>query len=175
MVPRTDGQDHQPTGVAGEQEKSSLHRGVALIKQLSGGRTACGGFHKHGITRKQRREHHDVAQEEDPEPEAGDVSLGCGTCLADAQQFALADCIHLNCDVHGDTSTGCAQSNRPTSSAGISTSSLVRNMKASNVAAAPRTPKPAIHQMCQIRAKPVTTAKSAVMKPTGLLLGTSIG
>src|SRR5262249_32605513 len=94
--------------------------------------------------------------------------------LTDGQQFALADCIHLNYDVHGDTSTGCARSNRPTSSAGISTSSFVRNMKASNVTAAPRTPKPAIHQMCQIRAKPVTTEKNAVTKPTGLFLGTSI-
>src|SRR5215469_10138856 len=175
MVPRIDSQAHQPTGVAGEQEKSSLHRGVALIKQLSGGRTACSRFYEHGITRKQRREHHDVAQQEDPEPKAGNDPLGCGTRLTDIKQFALADCIHLNCNVHGDTSTGCARSNRPTSSAGISTSSFVRNMKASNVTAAPRTPKPAIHQMCQIMAKPVTTAKNAVTTPTGLFLGTSIG
>src|SRR6516165_11617120 len=175
MSTRIDGQGHQSTAVAGEQEKSSLHRGVALIKQLSAGRTACSRFYKHGITRKQRREHHDVAQQEDPEPEAGNDPLGCRTRLTYVQQLAFADRIHLNCDVHGDTSTVCARSNRPTSSAGISTSSFVRNMKASNVTAAPRTPKPAIHQMCQIRAKPVTTAKNAVTKPTGLFLGTSIG
>ena len=36
-------------------------------------------------------------------------------------------------------------------------------------------PRAAIHQMCQIRAKPVTTAKKALTKPVGLFFGTSIG
>src|SRR6516225_9938866 len=175
ISPRVDGQGHHSTGVAGEQEKGGLHRDVPLVKQLSTGQTARARFCEHGIACKQRREHHDVTQQEDPEPKAGDDPLGRGTSLTDIKQFAPADCIHLNCDVHSDTSTGCARSNRPTSSAGISTSSLVRNMKASNVAAAPRSPKAAIHQICQIRAKPVTTAKNAVTKPTGLFLGTSIG
>ena len=35
--------------------------------------------------------------------------------------------------------------------------------------------EPAIHQMCQIRAKPVTTAKNAVTKPVALFFGISIG
>src|SRR6516164_1448284 len=175
ISPRVDGQGHHSTGVAGEQEKGSLQCDIALVKQLNTGHTAGARFCEHGIARKQRREHHDVTQEEDPEPKASDDPLRCGTRLTDIKQFALADCIHLNCDVHSEISTGCARSNRPTSSAGISTSSFVRNMKASNVTAAPRTPKLAIHQMCQIRAKPVTTAKNAVTKPTGLFLGTSIG
>src|SRR6516162_3949711 len=175
ISPRVDGQGHHSTGIAGEQEKGGLHRDVPLVKQLNTGHTARARFCEHGIACKQRREHHDVTQQEDPEPKASDDPLGCGTRLTDIKQFALADCIHLNCDVHSEISTGCARSNRPTSSAGISTSSFVRNMKASNVTAAPRTPKLAIHQMCQIRAKPVTTAKNAVTKPTGLFLGTSIG
>src|SRR6516162_4378640 len=175
ISPRVDGQGHHSTGIAGEQEKGGLHRDVPLVKQLNTGHTARARFCEHGIARKQRREHHDVTQQEDPEPKASDDPLGCGTRLTDIKQFALADCIHLNCDVHSEISTGCARSNRPTSSAGISTSSLVRNMKASNAMAAPRTPKLAIHQMCQIRAKPLTTAKNAVTKPTGLFLGTSIG
>src|SRR5262245_3520910 len=175
ISPRVDRQGHHSTGVAGEQEKSGLHRDVPLVKQLSTGQAARARFCEHGIARKQRREHHDVAQQEDPEPKARYNALGCGTRLTDIKQFALADRIHLNCDVHAYTSTGCARSNRPTSSAGISTSSFVRNMKASNVTAAPRSPKPAIHQMCHIRAKPVITAKNAVTKPVGLFLGTSIG
>src|SRR5215475_7845189 len=175
ISPRVDRQGHHSTGVAGEQEKSGLHRDVPLVKQLSTGQAARARFCEHGIARKQRREHHDVAQQEDPEPKARYNALGCGTRLTDIKQFALADCIHLDCNVHGDTSTGCARSNRPTSSAGISTSSFVRNMKASNVTAVPRSPKPAIHQMCHIRAKPVITAKNAVTKPVGLFLGTSIG
>ena len=36
-------------------------------------------------------------------------------------------------------------------------------------------PKPTIHQMCQIIAKPMTTAKNALMKPIGLFFGISIG
>ena len=67
------------------------------------------------------------------------------------------------------------RSNRPICSAGISTSSSTRNMKTSQVRAAPTSPTPAIHQMCQIRAKPVITAKNAVTKPAGLFLGTPIG
>ena len=34
---------------------------------------------------------------------------------------------------------------------------------------------PAIHQMCQISAKPVTTAKNALTKPIALFFGISIG
>ena len=44
--------------------------------------------------------------------------------------------------------------------------------KASKVAAAQIKPRIAIHQMCQIIAKPVMTAKNAVTKPLGLLRGT---
>jgi hypothetical protein len=40
--------------------------------------------------------------------------------------------------------------------------------------AAPANPKIASHQMCQIRAKPLTTAKKAVRNPFALLRGTSI-
>ena len=36
-------------------------------------------------------------------------------------------------------------------------------------------PSPTIHQMCQIRPKPVNVAKKAVMKPIGLLMGMWIG
>src|SRR5258708_40370389 len=39
----------------------------------------------------------------------------------------------------------------------------------------PIAPAPTIHQMCQIRAKPVTTEKNAVMKPVALFFGISIG
>src|SRR5262249_10156808 len=39
----------------------------------------------------------------------------------------------------------------------------------------PKAPRAAIHQMCQISAKPVTTAKKALTKPVGVFFGTSIG
>ena len=50
-------------------------------------------------------------------------------------------------------------------SAGISISSFSRNANTSSVTNAPSIPNAAIHQICQIRAKPVTTAKKAVTKP----------
>ena len=37
-----------------------------------------------------------------------------------------------------------------------------------------RRPRITIHQMCQISAKPVITAKKAMTKPIGLLRGISI-
>src|SRR6266704_1475563 len=61
------------------------------------------------------------------------------------------------------------------SEAEISISSWRRKAKASSATKAPARPNAAIHQMCQIRAKPVTTAKKALTKPIGLFLGISIG
>src|SRR6185295_7980823 len=152
-LPRIDGERHQPAAVAGEQEKSRLHRCGPQIEQLRTGWTACSRLGEHGVGRKQRREHHDVAQQEDPEAKACDDSLGCRTRLTDIKQFALPDIIHFNGDIHSETSTACVRSNWPTCSAEISTSSSTRNMKASSVTVAPKSPTPAIHQMCQIRAK----------------------
>ena len=53
-----------------------------------------------------------------------------------------------------------------------SRSSLQPNTR--TVTAAARRPRIAIHQMCQISAKPVTTAKKAMMKPVALLRGISM-
>ena len=43
-----------------------------------------------------------------------------------------------------------------------------------NVSAAQTSPRIASHPMCQMRAKPVMTAKNAVTNPLALLRGTSI-
>src|SRR6185312_13215566 len=95
---------------------------------------------EHGVGGKKRREHHDVAQQEDPEAKAGDDSLRCRTRLTDIKQFALPDIIHFNGDIHSETSTACARSNWPTCSAEISTSSSTRNMKVRSVPRPPRSP-----------------------------------
>src|ERR1700733_6975011 len=50
---RVGGQGHQPTGVAGKQEESGLHRCVLLTEQLSACWTARGCLAKHSVARKQ--------------------------------------------------------------------------------------------------------------------------
>jgi hypothetical protein len=60
------------------------------------------------------------------------------------------------------------------SSAGNSYSTLSRQAKRTKVAKAPTMPMAPIHQMCQIIAKPVITAKKAVTNPVRLLRGISI-
>ena len=67
-----------------------------------------------------------------------------------------------------------ARSMRATSAAGITSSVRSRQANTTKVANAPTPPAATIHQMCQISANPMMVAKNAVMKPVGLLRGTSI-
>src|SRR5262249_23700563 len=117
----------------------------------------------------------DVAQEEDPEAIGNDDPLWRWTGFAGAWQRLLRDSINGNGDAHRTASARRPRSIRAISSAEISSSSLLRNAKARNATNAPSRPTPAIHQMCQISAKPVTTAKKALTKPIALFLGISIG
>src|SRR5438270_6258288 len=131
---------------------------------------------EHRVSGKDRRKHHDVAQEEYPEAVADDDPLCSGTDLACTRDCLVPNLIiNCNSDIHTTISVWCTCSNRAICSAGILISSSLRNAKASMVINAPIVPTPAIHQMCQIRAKPVTTAKNAVMKPVALFFGISIG
>src|SRR3979411_821396 len=128
------------------------------------------------VSGKDRRKHHDVAQEEYPEAVADHDPLCSGTGLACTQPRLVPNLIiNCNSDVHTAISAWFACSNRAICSAGTLISSSLRNAKASMVRRTPIAPAPAIHQMCQIRAKPVTTAKNAVMKPVALFFGISIG
>src|SRR6202163_581218 len=67
-----------------------------------------------------------------------------------------------------------ARSMRATSAAGMMYSSWSRQANTTNVAKAPIAPTATIHQMCQIKAKPITVAKNAQTKPVGELRGISI-
>src|SRR3979411_691125 len=128
------------------------------------------------VSGKDRRKHHDVAQEEYPEAVADHDPLCSGTALACTQPRLLSNLIiNCNSDVHTAISAWFACSKRAICSAGILISSSLRNAKATMVRKIPIAPRPAIHQMCQISAKPLTTAKNAVMKPVELFFGTSIG
>src|SRR5712664_2838866 len=121
------------------------------------------------VSGKDRREHHDIAQEEYPESVANHDPLCSGTGLTCTRPRLVTNLI-INCDsdVHAAISAWFACSKRAICSAGISISSSSRNAKASVVRQIPIAPAPAIHQMCQIMAKPATTAKKAMMNPVAL-------
>ncbi len=61
-----------------------------------------------------------------------------------------------------------------TSAAEISCSRSVLQAAINTTIAAAKKPRMASHQICQISEKPMITAKKAMMKPAGLLRGTSI-
>src|SRR6267154_4086964 len=176
IAPRNNGQGHQSAGVARSEKATGFDRDTALVEQLHATWTACGRVSEHRVGGKDRRKHHDVAQQEDPEAVANDDPLGSGTGFTCTRPRLVTNLI-INCDsdVHTAISAWFACSKRAICSAGISISSSSRNAKASMVRKMPIAPAPAIHQMCQIIAKPLTTAKNAVMKPVALFFGTSIG
>src|ERR1700730_8302515 len=176
IAPRANRQGHQSAGVARDEKAASFDRNAALAEALQATRTTCGRVRQHRVSGKDSRKHHDVAQQEYPEAVADHDPLCSGTGLARTLPRLVASLIiNCNSDVHTAISAWFACSNRAICSAGISISSSSRNAKASMVRKIPIVPTPAIHQMCQISAKPVTTAKNAVMKPVALFFGISIG
>src|SRR5882757_6702036 len=131
---------------------------------------------EHRVSSKDCRKHHDVAQQEDPEAVANHDPLGSGTGLTCTRPRLVTNLIiNRDSDVHTAISAWFACSKRAICSAEISISSSSRNAKASIVRNIPIAPAAAIHQMCQIMAKPAMTAKNAMMKPVALFFGTSIG
>src|SRR5450631_2344543 len=156
IAPRADRQRHQSAGVARCQKAGGFDRNAALVEQLHATRAAGGRMREQHVSGKERREHDDVAQEEDPEAVANHDPLCGGTGFAGTRPRLVPNLvIKCNSDVHTAISTWCACSNRAICSAGISISSSSRNAKASMVRKTPVAPTPAIHQMCQISAKPV--------------------
>src|SRR6267378_1499141 len=176
IAPRADRQRHHPTGVARSEKAAGFDRNTALVEQLHATWTACGRVREHRVSGKDRRKHHDVAQEEHPEAVANHDPLCSRTGLACTRPRLVTNLIiNCNSDVHTAISAWFACSKRAICSAGTLISSSLRNAKASMVRKIPIAPTPAIHQMCQIIAKPLTTAKNAVIKPAALFFGTSIG
>src|SRR5882757_7603596 len=175
IAPRADSQRHHSTGVARREKAAGFDRNAALVEQLHATWAASGRVREHRVGGKDRRKHHDVAQEEDPEAVANHDPLCSGTGLA-CTRLRLVTNLIINCngDVHTAISAWFSCSKPAICSAGISISSSLRNAKASMVRKIPIAPAPAIHQICQIIAKPLTTAKNAVMKPTALFFGISI-
>src|SRR5215471_9738738 len=93
----------QPTRV---KKAGGLDRGGALIEQHRATRTAGCRVHERCVGRKQRREHHDVAEEEDPEAVGNDDPLWRGTGFAGDRQRFASDIINGDGDIHSTTSAG---------------------------------------------------------------------
>ena len=103
-TPRIDRQRHHPARVARGKQTSGLDRDADLIEQLRAGRTARSRMHEHCVGGKKRREHHDVAEEEDPEAVGNHDPLWRRTGLAGARQRLVTDIVDGNRDVHRATS-----------------------------------------------------------------------
>jgi hypothetical protein len=75
-----------------------------LIEQLGAGGAAGRGAHEHRVGGKQGREHHDVAEEEDPEAVGNHDALRRGARFLYARQPSVTHIIDGNSDVHRATS-----------------------------------------------------------------------
>src|SRR5260370_14176306 len=146
---------------------------MAQLEQVAAGRSAGGLSGQHRVGGEQCREHDDVAQQEDPKPVSDDDAYRRRTAAAVAAHYRRyprpgelgSACLGAHAK---SLSCGRARSARPNCSPDTSSSTRSIQPKASRVSTAHASPKIASHQMCQIRAKPVTTAKKAGTNPLGL-------
>ena len=110
IAPRANGHGHQSAGVARPEKATGFDRNAALVEELHAARTACGRMREHRVSGKDRRKHHDVAQQEDPEAVANHDPFCSGTGLTRTRPRLVANLIiNCNSDVHTAIS---ARSNR---------------------------------------------------------------
>src|SRR6266481_1117001 len=113
IAPRANRQGHQSAGVARSEKAAGFDRNAALAEQLHGTWTACGRVREHRVSGKDRRKHHDVAQEEYPEAVANHDPLCGGTGLTCTRPRLVTNLIiNCNSDVHTAISAWFARSNR---------------------------------------------------------------
>src|SRR6478752_6265006 len=67
IAPRANRQGHHSAGVARGEKAGSFDRNAALVEQLHATWPARGRVSEHRVSGEDRREHHDIAQEEYPE------------------------------------------------------------------------------------------------------------
>ena len=148
------------------------------VEELPRARAARRRMRQHRIGGKEAGEQDEVGEQEDPEAVAGDDALGRRALVAAIGLGACAELVRI-VDGGREYLTGVMPGSRPSTSAmracaalarrsaassaaGNSYSASSRQAKTTKVAKAPTRPTTTIHQMCQISAKPVTTAKKAV-------------
>src|SRR6185436_3311073 len=126
-----------------------------------------GAVGQHGVGGEQAGEHHDVAQQEQPEAEAGDDLDRRRSALGEGHFALVAGSPHVFRQAHVDRSRSSAAS----CSGGISTSRSMIQPWLRAATSRPTNPMIASHQMCQTSAKPPIEVKKAIATPTALLRG----
>ena len=114
-------------------------------------------------------------KQEDPEAIGDHDPLWSGSCFTCTWQRVLRDSDQLRRRCSYCNSAWWARSNRGNLLGWHLNFALTAECEGKQRQNAPNTPTLAIHQMCQIIAKPMTTAKKAVTKPVALFFGISIG
>ena len=181
-----------PQAKLDKQQAGGLERDRPQIEQIRRARSAGGRVREHRIGRVESREQDEVGEQEDPEAVGGDDALRRGAllaavvvarCRACADRASASRCIGTRCDARlaalDERERGPARRSR------VDPRDLVGRQLVFGMVApgeddegregADEPDRSTIHQMCQISAKPVTTAKKATTKPVGLLRGISIG
>src|SRR5438067_7015196 len=189
LVAQVGGDSGEPAGKTRGEKKPGLDCDVAQVEQLAPARPARRLAEQHGVGREERRKHDHVAENEYPEAIAGDDAFGGGAGMRYAGRFHAMQMMRVAvwiCDrrvghhavpgwlASARRSAMLARSICATSAAGMTYSSWSRQANTTNVANAPIKPKATIHQMCQIKAKPITLAKNAQTNPVGELRGISM-
>src|SRR3954468_12279639 len=189
LVAQVGGNSGETAGKTRCEKKRGLDRDVAQVEQLTPARPPRRLAEQHGVGREERRKHDHVAEDEDPEAISGHDALGRGPGVLHAGRFHATQMMRVAvwiCDrrvghhavpgwlASARRSAMLARSISSTSAAGMTYSSWSRQANTTNVANAPTKPKATIHQMCQIKAKPITVAKNAQTNPVGELRGISM-
>src|SRR3954447_1854016 len=84
LVAQVGGDTGETAGKTRGEKKAGLDCDVAQVEQLAPARPARRLAEQYGVSREERRKHHHVAEDEDPEAIAGDDALGRGTGMRDA-------------------------------------------------------------------------------------------
>ena len=177
----------EAAGKARCQQAGGLDRDIAQIEQLArrSVRPPSARAARHRLRRS--REHHHVAEQEDPEAVAGNDPLRrravvhgrrarrrLGCMSVDAMRSLRPSRRSPHSVMRPRRAATLARSIRATSSAGITYSSWSRQANTTKVGERADVPAATIHQMCQISAKPMMVAKNAQTKPVGELRGISM-
>ena len=163
----------EPAGEARDQQARRLEQTLRRSNSSRpvGPPAVCAGQHR--IGREQRREHDDVAEQEQPEAvgdddrvEAGPPPPAPGTSSVGSALRTVASC---SCaPLHAAEARVPSARSR---AAETSISAIVAPAEHQRATKRARKPTIASHQMCQISAKPPIKAKKAMTTPTALLRG----
>ena len=180
-----------PQAKLDSRRKAVSNRDDVEVKQIPTARPAGGLVHQHRIGGEERRKHHDVAEQEDPEAvadndallgEFGELDAGADGAPADPSPprptAVVRAAMLIRQAPSGRAPSGARRGSRgrcarpPRPECDIRCGRARRRRRTWRRRR--RTPEAASHQICQMRAKPRMAAKKAQTKPVALFLGISM-